>query len=183
METGKNSNPTVLLDKGDSKDLYPNPKDRKIFLIVGIACIALAPAVLFIKGRGSPGLAALVLLLVGAFLIYGVIYAKRRYKYEEFLINSGVCFWADITDCIVQKSYYKNSNRYFNSYTLVCQYKDKSGKIRECRRYALGYDPRPYISSDQVKVYVDPAKPMNTNNYVIDIIGSMDSQPDQLHEK
>lgn len=178
METGKNSNPTVL-DRGDSKDLYPNPKDRKVFLIAGIACIAIAPAVLFVKGRGTPGLAAIILLAVGAFLIYSVIYARKRVKYEEFLLNSGDCYWADITDCIVNKIYNRRSSRYYNSYTLVCQYKDKSDIMRECKRYALGYDPRPYLDSGQVKVYVDPAKPMNPNNYMIDVIGSMTSQPEQ----
>jgi hypothetical protein len=175
------SNLPISLKEGDSKDLYPNPRDRKVFLIVGIACIVLSPVPFLLKNNtksGSPGLAPFVLLLVGAFLIYSVFYTKQRDKYEELLFKTGECFFADITDCIVHRNYYHKSKNYSNSYTLVCQYRDGKGTMQECKRYALGYDPRPYINSGKVKVYVDQTKPANPNNYVIDVKGSMDSLPD-----
>jgi hypothetical protein len=174
------SNLPVSLKEGDSKDLYPNPKDRKVFFIVGIACIALAPVPFLLKSNtksGSPGLAGFVLLMVGVFLIYGVFYTKKRDKYEELLFKTGECFFADITDCIVHRTYFHKSRSYSNSYTLICQYRDGKGIMRECKRYGLGYDPRPYINSGKVKVYVDQTKPANPNNYVIDVKGSMDLQP------
>lgn len=174
--------PPVFHDQYDSKNLYAeSPNSGKIYFVVAIVCIALGLVIYLFRGhgeRGSPGLAAFVLLLVGAFFIYGIFYNKKRVKYEEQLFKTGECYFADITDCVLHKNFDRGGSRNLNSYTFVCQYTNKSGIVKECKRYGLGYDPRPYISGGKVKVYVDPANPRDYSNYVIDIVGSMDSQPD-----
>lgn len=176
------NNPPVLHDKYDSKYLNADtPKSGKTYFVVAIICIALALVIYLFGGhakRESPEMAVFVLLLVGAFFIYGGFYVKKRFKYEEQLFKTGECYFADITDCVLHKIYNSKGSRSTNSYTLVCQYTNKSGVVKECKRYGLGYDPRPYIRGGKVKVYVDPANPRDYNNYVIDIVGSMDSQPD-----
>ena len=177
------NNPSVVIDKYDNKDLTANtPKSGKTYFVLAIICFALAIVIYLFGGhgkKGSPEMGAFVLFLVGAFFIYGGFYVKKRAKYEEQLFKTGECYFADITDCVLHKTNDHDGHRSRNNYTLVCQYTNKSGIIKECKMYALGYDPRPYISGGKVKVYVDPDNPRDYNNYVIDIVGSMDSQPDE----
>jgi hypothetical protein len=168
--------------KYDSQHLNAaTPKSGKTYFVIAVICIALALAIYLFGGpakSGSPEMAAMVLLLVGVFFIYGGFHVQKRYKYEQQLLKRGECYLADISSCELQKNFDSEGSRNTNSYTLVCQYTNKSGVIKECKRYGLGYDPRPYIKCGKIKVYVDPANPRDHENYVIDIAGAMDSQPE-----
>lgn len=94
-----------------------------------------------------------------------IVYYTKKNKRER-LLAAGKYVYADIVDIDVNVNQRIKIDRIsMNPYYIICQYTGTDGRVYRFRSRSLLYNPSGLIDQNQLKVYVDLAKP---NKYYVD---------------
>jgi hypothetical protein len=84
-------------------------------------------------------------------------YVREKAQSKAFLLKNGQLIQADITEIALNESIDVNGRSPFR---IIAQWHDKTtNQIYIYKSANLWFDPKPFVSSEKIQVYVDPNNP------------------------